>query len=270
MLEGNLHGEFFNGQAVPSRPAKRARRQSAEVAHGVQASPEAYSLSQHTHDTTAWLHNPQCGSVSHGGSYCTGNSSCSYHVPYMPYPYCGDYAGFAWNAQALLAQKAHRQVSKRYRAQQLINKHDFGIFSETHGLAGREDAYWLPQGVRAFWSHGTAHQGGICLWVKDIFLNKFRESKWEVLEPGRIAVLRLRGDEGELDIFAVYLSTDSSVARQNSIKTIHRSTRSKDKALSILVGDFNFVEFPEDRWNLSAGVFSGVKKNNDNDAALFV
>ena len=269
MSEGILHGDFLNGRAGPSRPAKRARRQACEVSHCVHASPETASVSRHTYNTTAWVHNPQCTSISHDGCSCTGNSSCVCHTPYTRYPYCGDYAGFGWNAQALLAQKAHRQVRKRYRAQQLIQKHDFGMFSETHGLDGREEAYWLPNGVRAFWSHGTAHQGGVCLWVKDIFFNKFRETKWDVLEPGRIAVLRLRGGEGELDIFAAYLSTDSSEARQNSIKVLHRATRSKENVLSVVVGDFNFVEFPEDRWNLSAGAFSGENNSNNKDAKLF-
>jgi len=150
-----------------------------------------------------------------------------------------------------------------------MNKHDFGILSETHGLEGRADALWLPPGTKAFWSHGTAQQAGVGLWIKESFLAKFPYWVWVELEVGRTAVLRLSGERGELDIFCGYLDASSSCCRQNSMKIVSNAVRCREKVLSVFAGDFNFVECAEDRWNLNAGEFSGANNNNDNDTKVF-
>jgi len=46
----------------------------------------------------------------------------------LSFPFAGDFGGCAWNSQALFAQKPSKQFKKKYRAQQLISKQDFGIF----------------------------------------------------------------------------------------------------------------------------------------------
>jgi len=180
-----------------------------------------------------------------------------------------DYSGFAWNAQALFAQKPTRHFQKKYRAQTLINKHDFGFFSETHALKGRDDAFWLPQGIWARWSHGTAHQAGIGIWVKDSFLKLFNKVSWIEIEPGRVGLLRLEGDFGVLDIFYVYLDTQSHSNRSNSLRLIRNAARPSHCALTILTGDFNFVELEEDRWNLSGEEYSGHNNYNKENADTF-
>ena len=242
----------------------------------------------HDHDNSAWP-NRNCGAESVASNFlmslgvsaaspsCRGynkrtNSGVYDHhsgITMSNIPYGGDFTGFAWNSQALFAQKAQRQFQKRYKAQQLASRHDFGTFSETHGLLGRADALWLPPDIHPFWSHGTSHQGGVGLWIKNTFLSKFQNWVWVELEAGRVAVLRLSGDAGEFDIFCVYLDTNSSVNRHNSIRMIGNATRPKEQVLSIIVGDFNTVEHNEDRWNLNAGSYSGTNNDNANDAAVF-
>ena len=85
------------------------------------------------------------------------------------------------------------------------------------------------------------------LWLKDSFLAKFHNWVWVEIEAGRVAVLRLSGDAGEFDIFCIYLDTNSTENRQASLHNISKATRHRDQALSILIGDFNFVESQEDR-----------------------
>ena len=258
----------MNSQAEPpARPNKRARCSASGVQgyEYVAASETASSSSLATHGVT------RASSTCRGYDRSTnsGRYDATNSYTLTNCPYSGDFAGYAWNAQALFAQKTQRQFPKRFRAQQLMKKHDFGILSETHGLEGRADAWWLPPDTMPFWSHGTSHQGGVGLWVKQSFLSRFPNWVWVELEAGRVAVLRLSGECGELDIFCVYLDTSSSPNRQNSIKRISKAVRPKDKVLSIIAGDFNFVEYAEDRWNLNAGEFSGGNNNNDNDAKVF-
>ena len=185
------------------------------------------------------------------------------------FPFNGDFAGLAWNSQALFAQLVSKQVPKGYRAHKLIQQNDFGTFSETHSIPGRDDAVWLPPGVTAKWSHGTAAAGGLGLWYKDTFLAQFSHSSWVELEPGRVAVLRCEGANGAFDIFCVYLDCDDWNLRQNSLKIIRDNIRPKDQVLSIITGDFNFVEFSEDRWNITGEAFSGDNNGNNHNSEFF-
>jgi len=79
----------------------------------------------------------------------------------------------------------------------------------------------------------------------------------------------LRGSEGALDIYCVYLDTKSSSNRQQSIRTISNSLQPKTLATSIICGDFNYVDNLEDRWNIAAGTYSGTNNDNAHDAKLF-
>ena len=98
-----------------------------------------------------------------------------------------------------------------------------------------------PPSTKAFWSYGTAHQGGVGLWAKESFLAKFPSCAWEELEEGRVAVLRLGGPSGKLDVFCVYLDTHSPSNRQNSLRAINNAVSPKEHLLSIVVGDFNYT-----------------------------
>ncbi len=100
-------------------------------------------------------------------------------------------------------------------------------------------------------------------------LSRFSHSEWRELEPGRVGLLRLEGDNGCLDIFCVYLDPQSHLNRQNSLNIIKNAMRPKSDSLSILTGDFNFVEFADDRWNLSGEEFTGFNNSNKPNADLF-
>ena len=144
----------------------------------------------------------------------------------------------------------------------------FGTFGETHGLSGRDRAIWLPAGVSAEWSHGSASVGGVGIWFKDTFRQQFSSAKWLELEPGRVGMWRLDGPLGSLDVVCVYLDTGSYLARQNSIRIIARSLRHRSVALTVMCGDWNFVERDTDRWNLSGEEFSGDNNLNPINAEL--
>ena len=150
------------------------------------------------------------------------------------------------------------------KAVKLATKNDFVVISEAHCMQGRADALRLPAHLTAFWSDGTAGQAGVGLIVKRQFLELFNpvdmDTDWVQIEPGRVAVLRLNGKHGSMDIFCTYLATgdsDSAQLRVASIKNIGNHIRPRGKALSIITGDFNFVEQNRDRWSTEAGAWSG-------------
>jgi len=136
-------------------------------------------------------------------------------------------------------------------------------------MDGSAEAYWLPNGIMARWSHGSASQGGIGLWLKKSFVAQFHVFKWRELEAGRVGVMSLVGDKGSLDIFCVYLDTHSHINRENSLKIIRDNVQDKDRVLTIITGDFNFVENIDDRWGLGAEDFSGNNNNNAINADFF-
>jgi len=72
-----------------------------------------------------------------------------------------------------------------------------------------------------------------------------------------------------MDIYCVYLDTHSSHNRQQSIRLISNSLLPKSQVVSIIAGDFNFVENTEDRWNISAQQYSGTNNSNALDAEVF-
>jgi len=72
-----------------------------------------------------------------------------------------------------------------------------------------------------------------------------------------------------MDIYCVYLDTASSHNRQQSIRKISDSLQPKTSVLSIIAGDFNFVENAEDRWNIVAQEYSGTNNSNALDAEVF-
>ena len=82
-------------------------------------------------------------------------------------------------------------------------------------------------------------------------------------------MLQMEGDSGDLNIFSVYLDTQSHTIRSNSLRLIRSAARPSHCALTILTGDFNLVEFEEDRWNLSGEEYSGHNNYNKENADLF-
>ena len=73
----------------------------------------------------------------------------------------------------------------------------------------------------------------------------------EEVEPGRVAILHLRGPKGNLDVVCVYLDAGPPHARIASMRKLGGCLASKDAVLSIVVGDFNFVNDAQGRWSSS-------------------
>ena len=120
--------------------------------------------------------------------------------------------------------------------------------------------------------------------MKNDFLANFSEqsTRWEILVPGRAAVLRLAGPNGSLDLFSLYFATgmsgmvqprgaapspdqveaiDASARRQRRLmrNDLASSIRPPDKALSVLMGDFNWVTDHEDRVHKLDGAYTGIR-----------
>lgn len=126
----------------------------------------------------------------------------------------------------------------------------------------------IPARMRGFWSHGTSHQAGVGLLVKQAFLDKLnpvRSDDWEEVEVGRAAVLRLRGPNGGIDFFVTYLASgdNESIARASTIRTVAAAIRPRKETLTVLAGDFNFVPSEKDRISKSTGEWSGTKDEKD-------
>ena len=201
-------------------------------------------------------------------SSCNDNRARQTRGPDAGMPFTGDFSGCSWNSQALFARRCHRQHPKMRHAIRLAQSHDFTGFQETHSQPGRVEAFRLPPNMCAFWSHGTTTQAGIGLLVQRSFLDNFNpvvESDWEQIEPGRVAVLRLRGPCGGIDLFVVYMASgeDAAVSRAASICKIATSIGSRTEVLTILAGDFNFVPREKDRFSKSTCEWTGDKDTKD-------
>jgi len=172
-------------------------------------------------------------------------------------PFVGDFKGRAWNSQALFAALPHRHRAKKGHALKLMKGADFGIFEETHGETGSDRTLSLPKGIRAFWAHNSAQEDGLALWAHTSFLEQFnpvQEDDWEIIMPGRVAILRLNGALGSLDLVAVYLKTGDGKAerdaRRRAIHLLSLKLRTPDQALTVMAGDWNFVREKGDRVDL--------------------
>ena len=77
----------------------------------------------------------------------------------------------------------------------------------------------LP-GWTSWWSPGpTTAVAGVGITVKDDFLKLFgQRAHFEIIFPGRAAVLHLAGEHGSLDIFSVYFHTGSSTPAEDLVE----------------------------------------------------
>eukprot|EP00959_Pyramimonas_sp_CCMP1952_P338365 7086152-Pyramimonas_sp.AAC.2 len=122
--------------------------------------------------------------------------------PLQDSPYLGDFSAVTWNCQALFASDAGRHRTKSYNVRRLMADHDIGLWTETHGTAGGNAVWRNPSDCTSWWAPGlTAGSAGVGVTIQNKFLSKFSaRPRWHILLPGRVAVLRLRGAEGCLDI----------------------------------------------------------------------
>jgi exonuclease III len=143
------------------------------------------------------------------------------------------------------------------RLLKVIHKHDFNIIQEAHSLEGRADALELPSGFTALWSDYSSSTAGVGIILNNKFLERFdaitKEDNWIEIVPGYVAILKLKGPEGSLDIVCCYFPTGdkSDVDRRKDVAhTISQHIAPQSEVCTVMSGDFNFVEHYTDRWNL--------------------
>ena len=156
------------------------------------------------------------------------------------------------------------------RAIHLASNHSFIILTETHSLEGRSKALSIPGHLAPLWSHNSASTGGVGIILHRDFLKLFNpvdpQRNWLEIIPGTLAVLQLRGPLGALDIFCGYFPTGSSsceARRRQVSREIGRHIKHRDHVLSILTGDFNFVESKHDRICIASGEWTGHKDQRE-------
>ena len=192
----------------------------------------------------------------------------------------GDYKGVTWNAQGFFCAAMASYSEKRRFVQRLLECNDFVVLTETHGTIGSQKQFEPIRGTEAFWAEGTSARGGVGIIVQNEFLAKFRRRppEWRRIEAGRLACLRLDGNEGNLDLLAAYfptgrkrhLAAEVDESGDYDERQDELSLRSQREALArrirawlhpdrltVVAGDFNFVQEREDRWSKAEADFSG-------------
>ena len=83
------------------------------------------------------------------------------------------------------------------------------MLAETHVTEGSARGYEDIPGTTSYWAPGTAARGGVGSVIQSAFLKNFQlqTPDWLVLEPGRLAALRLSGTLGRPDLVVGYLPT---------------------------------------------------------------
>ena len=114
----------------------------------------------------------------------------------------------------------------------------------------------------------SKQKAGIGIILTKRFLNRFDHGvDWQVVCPGRIGILRLRGSCGSLDLCVCYLDSGNVQERSAACAQLAAQMMSSSKVLSIVFGDFNFVESAEDRLDKSTGLWAGL--SNDRESQRF-
>ncbi|CAK0871611.1 unnamed protein product [Prorocentrum cordatum] len=145
------------------------------------------------------------------------------------------------------------------------------MLQETHSNVGRAEALKLPPDMPAFWSDGTSHQAGVGIIVKHAFLAHFNPvvpQDWVEVVPGRVALLHLRGPAGALDLVAVHLPTGPHASSERIAVLQHLGSHVQDrqKVLTVIAGDFNYVVAERDRINKDTGALKGDGDLRDEQA----
>ena len=139
---------------------------------------------------------------------------------------------------------------------------------ETHSTLERAQAVESEfRNHSLFWSHCSLQKGGIAVGISHEFLLRFTRVAWKEIEQGRVGKIELRGSQGSLDLYCVYLDDQSAIARRQSFDRINQSICPSGEVLTLIFGDFNFVEHANDRTCKSTGQPTGTRDSVD--AQLF-
>ncbi|CAK0902774.1 unnamed protein product, partial [Prorocentrum cordatum] len=200
--------------------------------------------------------------------------------------YLGKLSLTIWNTQALFAADGFRHRDKSRHVHRLMATHDVGVWSESHGTADRGALWREPPGCTSWWSPGpSSGTAGVGITVKTDFFKLFaRRVHFEIIFPGRAAVLRLDGGQGSLDIYTVYFHTGDSTPAEDVVEAgfdpaqrvpsnfelrealrhrLARRLRPCEEALSILGGGFHHVLRPPERVCISTGAATGHRGHRD-------
>ena len=183
-------------------------------------------------------------------------------------PFSGDISGGSWNPRAFFARDTLKMQRRINKVRSLFSQRDFFALQETHSSAARVEAMRsLFREHNTFWSHCANRKGGLALFMKCSFLSNFSSQNWIHVDDGRVGKLELRGPNGALDIFSCYLNPQSGAARQASVQAIKRNLKPQGEVLTVILGDFSFVEGTNDRWCKTTGSYTGSRDRRE--ASLF-
>ena len=109
----------------------------------------------------------------------------------------------------------------------------------------------------------ACYRGGVALAISHEFLAQFSSASWIKGETGRVEKLELRGSMGSLDLFCVYLDDQSATARRECFNLIPASIAPRSAVLSLIFGDFSFIEHSHDRLCKTTGHHTGIRDKVD-------
>ena len=166
-------------------------------------------------------------------------------------PFSGDVRCATWNCQALFATDPARQQAKMANVQLILRSHDCVLVQETHSTQGVMSTWGGIPDARFFASHGTSHQAGVGIFISEQFINQFDpHPEWQEISPGRMAILRLRGPQGALDLCVIYMHTGASRRDRDGLRgSLAPALRPSNQALTMVAGDFNYVACARDRFS---------------------
>lgn len=144
----------------------------------------------------------------------------------------------------------------------MLDKRDWFVIVDTQLDAGSEAAlrfvlsHW---GFVLFSVKGLGRRGGVSLCMSAKFVQQFSGWEVEACPEGRMAAWTFWGeDAGKLQIIGAYLDPHNVKVRMAQIKSLGGMVDSS--CFTAVVGDWNFVEDPGDRFSVSGGDFPGWDK----------
>lgn len=160
------------------------------------------------------------------------------------------FTGVTWNANGLIMTNTHNRKNIIKDAIRLMIKHDWCVITDTHAtdntyLEAKHKA--ATRGYTSYWTHLSSRTGGVAIFIKDSFLKKFEDVKWDHVRKGRVGRLTLINDQNEkLCINGVYMPTGDDTEFNDTVEVM--ANHCNDKAHNIIIGDHNFIEHAEDRY----------------------